>query len=145
MKKHLGIGEDKDEEEPKEEERKCSEEPVVNAQDEVEELKNEEPKCNEPKSGEHKPSEEEELYKMGQQTLADDSNDDDSKYLQPNEGNGADYARYRFYQTLQDLELRIPTGVILTCIKTSLNFISVFEVVGYFSNDSLSVVVSFTL
>ncbi|VUZ45059.1 unnamed protein product [Hymenolepis diminuta] len=111
MKKHLGIGEDKDEEEPKEEERKCSEEPVANAQDEVEELENEEHKCNEPDSGEDKPLEEEELYKMGQQTLADDSNDDDSKYLQPNEGNGADYARYRFYQTLQDLELRIPTGL----------------------------------
>nr|CDS31949.1 nuclear migration protein nudc [Hymenolepis microstoma] len=59
---------------------------------------------------EHKDSEKESC-KIGQQAPSDDSNDEDSKYLTPNEGNGADYARYRFYQTLQDLELRIPTGL----------------------------------
>ncbi|VDN99166.1 unnamed protein product [Rodentolepis nana] len=86
------------------------EEPKVEESEGLEQLGTNADKSQEAQIDEHKDSANDSC-KIGQQNPAGDSNDDDSKYLQPNEGNGADYARYRFFQTLQDLELRIPTGL----------------------------------
>lgn len=45
------------------------------------------------------------------ETKDDPEDEEDKDKLKPNEGNGADYENYRFIQTLEDLEIRIPTKV----------------------------------
>lgn len=49
--------------------------------------------------------------KVGPLAEGEEEDEEDKGKLKPNDGNGADLDRYRWTQTLQDLEVRIPIRV----------------------------------
>lgn len=74
--------------------------------------------------------------KVGPSQVGDDEEEEDEKEkgkLRPNDGNGADHDTYRWYQTLSDVEIKVPTGVsvvlwivflsALVCVCVSCQFV----------------------
>lgn len=51
--------------------------------------------------------------KLGPSEAGDDEDEDeaDKGKMKPNDGNGADFPHYQWYQTLGDVEIRVPTGL----------------------------------